>query len=327
MPQSLRHRSPQYGLPDPSFADERHADRQPLPLEEMALALSLVSALTEYWHLRGYWLEAANLLEATWTENAPVELRKQALRAFGFMAINLVDMPRLVATQQERLKLARATNDRAHESGALTNLAAAARFQGDLASARQLSEEALDVTLQTGDPLRAARLRANVAMIVRDQGDLATAAAWLEESLTAFRSAGDEAHEIWALQQLGETAVDSRDFDRAAAFLREALQLAIRLGAIAASNILWTTSYLAAERGDANDAPLLAGADNELRRRNGQSPWTEVHGDSLAVMKRHVAGLERIRAEIGTQRFDELHTRGRSLEIDEAVDYARRYLD
>jgi tetratricopeptide (TPR) repeat protein len=135
------------------------------------LALTLAAALWRFWPASGNTAEALRWLEAAWSDDAPVGLRKRALRALAAIASATYDIPRLIAAADERLELARATSDLEHEVGALTSLAAAAYYADDLSRARRLYEEALRLARKDGNRLRISDILASLGNLARHEGD------------------------------------------------------------------------------------------------------------------------------------------------------------
>jgi predicted ATPase len=137
-----------------------------------------------------------------------------------------------------------------------------------------------------------------------------------------------EAHELgqqydyvwlvaWSLIQLGTLTQTHGRMDEARALLDEGL--AVSLATQSARNItlcLAAYAQLAFAEGDPQRAALLAGATEGLRRRVGLRAWPMLRPPEALL-------LQRIRAALGTERFDRLYASGSRLNQAAAVNAVR----
>jgi predicted ATPase len=314
------------GRLDAELANVRAALEWSLTADSL-LALRLASSLTEFWLSRGSSREALRFLDAAWSNDAPMDVRKRALRSFGVLAMAIDDMPKFVRTQEERLTLARATGDLSDAGATIMNLAGAAWDMGDLAKAENLCADALEIARDSGDSYIEALAISNLGVVARGQGDFHKSRSCLERGLTMFRAAGHELRVAWALRQVAETALLQRSFDEARESIREGFELAEGLGDVHDEYwLLWTTSFLEAKAGDCEDAVVLAGAVDAIAESRGFENLARYDGKLISHLE-YMADLVCLRNQLGGEAYDQLFARGAALDLDEAIEFALHCLD
>jgi predicted ATPase/class 3 adenylate cyclase len=100
-------------------------------------------------------------------------------------------------------------------ANALSRLAALASMAGDLATAREIGEEALVRQRALGDPWRIGDIVQTLGYIAAESGDWPSARARFEESVRLVEEAGDEDFAMWCTRSLGWTYHDTGDLERA----------------------------------------------------------------------------------------------------------------
>jgi predicted ATPase/class 3 adenylate cyclase len=153
--------------------------------------LRLAGALWWFWHVRGYFTEGREWLEAM---------------------------------------LARATERMSDRAKALNGAAVLARNQGDYAAARALSQESLSIKRELGDVQGIAASLNNLATLALSQGDYATAKPYYEDSLEMERSLGNRQGITASLIGLGNVALEQGEYARADALFAESLRIKRELG-------------------------------------------------------------------------------------------------
>ena len=180
--------------------------------------LRMGGALWWYWHVRGYYAEArellAPLLEAPSVDRAGAG-RARALKAAGVAAWGLGDYATARAEVEDSLVLMRALGDRPGAAQASIDLGCVAISEGDSAGASAASAEALALARELGDGWMSAWALTFQGMLAIAQGDLPAAEARFEESLVIRRRLGDTFGIAWSGH--GLASVDRLRGDAAAA--------------------------------------------------------------------------------------------------------------
>ena len=161
----------------------------------------------------------------------------------------------------------RALSDSVSTARSLHNFANVLKVQGDYARAQLLLEEAIINFAELGDRSGAAWSINQKGDIAREQGDLVAAREFYERALKAFREAGDRWGSARSLADLGAIYCEQGNFELGETVYRGALELFSELGhRRGVARVLEGTACLAAGRGQAKRALILAGAAAHLRR-------------------------------------------------------------
>jgi predicted ATPase len=203
-----------------------------LEQEERTLALSLGSALLDFWLIEGQMSEGyAQLARALAnSEGIEVPVLAKALAACGWLVWMQGDFSQAEKYCQKSLALYREEGETPGIALSLHRLGWAEHTQGDHTRARLLFEESLalfrelDDSLGMGDALRAL---GNVSLI---QGEYASACTLLEESLALYRKAGYTSGVAEALQQLARALLFQGELARAESLVEEGLTLFRQVG-------------------------------------------------------------------------------------------------
>ena len=264
--------------------------------------------------------EHARLLDATWLDDVPVELRKRGLKARTAVALEANDVASLRMFSEERLQLARETGDPVQESAALNMLATSAFLGGDLEAAQRWYEDAVTVARATGDHQLVSGALANYGRFERDNGNIARSRELLEENLEVSRAVGNELDVAWAVKELAQTAISADDVSSASELAEEGFEIAGRLGlSVVLGDLVFTVARLATGMKRPRDGAVLFGAVDAHDERLGyehtpELTWWWSLRDELA-------------SALGELEFRAAVAEGRALELDAAVARARAFLE
>ena len=264
--------------------------------------------------------EHARLLDATWLDDVPVELRKRGLKARVSAALEVNDVESMRVFSEQRLELARQTGDVAQESAALNMLATSAFLGGDFEAARRRYEEAVAVARTTGDQEVVSGVLVNFGKFERDNGNVARSRELLEESLAVSRAVANEVDVAWAVKELAQTAIAEGDVAGAQGYLEEGFEIAVPLGlTVLLGDLVLTVALLAARTERARDGAALLGAVDAHDERMGfehtpELTWWWSLRDELA-------------SALGELEFEALAAEGRAMSLDEAIELALSPID
>jgi hypothetical protein len=185
-------------------------------------------------------------------------------------------------------------------------------------------ESALDEALAALEQLRGQDEPLWTAVAVATAGTIETAVGRYDDAqlhLSEMRDLAEGLDSTWLASlsraQLGLLAVVRGRLGDARALLDEGLDLSLPTHSTHALALgLAACARLALAEGDPERAALVAGAVDGLRRRAGVRAWP--------MLRRPEAELvAQLRAELGTERFDEAFAAGSGLDQEEAVAAAR----
>ncbi len=276
------------------------------------VAFAIVVNTSYFLNQTGRTHEHARLLESTWLDDVPVELRKRGLKARVGAALEVNDVESMRIFSEQRLELARQTGDAVQESAALNMLATSAFLGGDFEAARRRYEEALEVARTTGDDEVVSGSLANFGKFERDNGNVARSRELLEESLAVSRAVANEIDVAWAVKELAQTAIAEGDVAGAKGYLEEGYEIAVPLGlSLLLGDLVLTVALLAARTERARDGAALFGAVDAHDERMGfehtpELTWWWSLRDELV-------------SALGEAEFEALAVEGRALELDSAV--------
>ena len=284
----------------------------------------------------------------------------EALNNLGMVAWRQADYDAAQRMCRQSQALFREEGDRHGFAKSLTNQAIIAFDKGDVASAFLLYQEALGIVRELQDKISIAHLSNNIGIAAFDQGNIELARSMHEESLATYRELGDlpgiatvlsslgkiarlgagsestgKAREYYeealalsrkmsdkhniasALKNLGELAYVQGDFETARGLLGESLDLRHQMGdRQAIAQILAALGDVAASEGDFERAVRLLSAAAALAAAIG-SPFSD------AQQSAHTSVLDTAKARLGKTAWDAAHAEGRSMTMEQAVDYAR----
>ena len=278
--------------------------------------LRLVSALTNFWIVRGHLREGLTYTEAALASPAgeSSSWRIRVLAAASDFARLQGDTGRARAFCEESLSLARDIGDYAGVAQALHELGEAASADEDYETATELFQEAVKAAHAAGR--NGAGSIGNLGWVAFLQGDYERAMPLFEQSAELFRERGDDSGVLVQLCNVVDANVMLGRSTEARSRIRECLQLARELEfvqMIAAS--LDATAAILADDGDAGTAMRLVGAADVM--------FEDLHLAGSDADRR-VADLafETATVAFGGDLAQALRTEGRALTLDEAVEYA-----
>jgi tetratricopeptide (TPR) repeat protein len=175
-----------------------------------------------------------------------------------------------VAQCEEARKIFAAAGDRSGVARALNAIGVAHMEQGDLAAAKSVYLEALELARQVGDRKLAAMILNNLAGALHGQVDLAGSRRMLEEAMANFHEIGDRGGVVRSLDNIGIVLMDEGQPAVARKRFEESLEICRELGN---KNLLGYTLYL---------------LGNALAAQ-----------DDLAAARRHHGDARALRMEIG----------------------------
>ncbi len=323
------------------------------------LCLRLASALGLFWEVRGYFSEGRQRLSAVLAMQAAqgrTAARAQLLARAAELAFRQSDYPATLALAGESLAICREVGDKRGIASALIKLGNAATEAGDYATAQRFLEEALTIWRELGDKHGTARALINLGWAALRPGDYQLASARLEEALALSRELGDTRGIGFALSGLGEVAMRQGAYARATRLVEESLELRRQIGNKWGVGVsLGTLGWVALRERDWNRAVARLGESLDVRREIGDksgSAWclerlaemamaqgqaekaVRVFGAATALrasigsvmdpvdQPESASELAALRARLGEERFAAAWAEGRSLTMDQAIEYA-----
>jgi predicted ATPase/transcriptional regulator with XRE-family HTH domain len=183
----------------------------------------------------------------------------------------------------------------------------------DPAQARSLLTEALACVQRSGDLMVAGFLLSNAALDALEAGDVAAAQIYLQRA-QAMQATGDEPAYLtinlgWTLRQGGDCGGARSSFEAA---LRAGRRDGHRFYVAVASLGL---ACLAADAGNWHRAAMLHGVAQAFMDRTGL-PWVDLEA------RYRQDSLDRVRAHLGEEQFEQACAEGMALSFDEAIDLA-----
>jgi len=140
------------------------------------------------------------------------------LRNAGRLYLTLGDLDSATAEFERSLRLARGTDDRAGEGGALNALGAVHRMAGRPDSALVYFHSALGAVEEAGDLVLKGRTLSNVGTVHRDLGFADSALVYLHRARAVAREAGNRVGEAMTLGSIASVHSDAGRIDSALAY-------------------------------------------------------------------------------------------------------------
>lgn len=285
--------------------------------EDAELGLRIAAVLAWFWRLRGHLTEGRRWLEATlnaWPDRTA--LRSKALARTTLLTYGQGDSLRAMALAEESLAIAREVDDDSAIGWALHAMGRALHSNSEYERASVVLEESLERFRATGDLVGSSYSSWYLGDVARAQGNYERSAPLMEDGLRFGRQSGD----TWALASAhlnaGTLAYRQKHFDRASALLKESL---VHYRNIRAPWGMWfpvsNLGVVAAAQGYAERAVCLAGADKTLREAIAATMVPSHRAD-------YENGLATARQALSESAFDAAWSKGRSMTLEQAVDYA-----
>ena len=282
------------------------------------LHLELSGALGSFWESRSYLTEGRYWLELglrNCVDPAPA-LRAQVLDAAGALARGQGDYARGIELHADAVALRRSLGDDTLLARSLKNLGNIFLDTGQLERAAELYQESVDLRRKVGDIHGVAETLNNLGVLARIQDRCDLAISHYEEALVIFNQVGDAQGKARALMNLGEAKYEAGDQVAASRYCKQSLELFREIGSRwDIADVLEVMAAVATETGDPTEAARLFGAA-EAQREHLKVPLPP--SEREAYERRVLAA----RAKLDGTSFALAWAWGRSMSLDEAVDYA-----
>ena len=323
------------------------------------VGLRLAGALHWFWFNQGYFSEGRSWLERARFDNGaiPPPVRAKALSGAGLLALRQGDLRHAGILLQESLKVFRELEDTWGIAYALHHLShVEERQRGDYNRASALLEESVALFEETGDKWAIGYSRICLGYATLLKGDIGRATTLLEETLPLAREVGDALTVSHALEYLGAAAERQGNYDLAAARFEEGLAMAQQVGEHhQVTDLLYRLATVALGQGNEARAVKLFRDSLVLRRTiddrlgvvqslTGLARAAHAQGhhrraarilgaaDALrSAMGYDVAAVDQsdydrllvsTRAALGEKSFNIASARGRTMTLEEVLDYA-----
>lgn len=286
--------------------------------DRQGISAALNSLGNVAWH-QGEFEAAKALYEECLTMDREVEDRQgmaSTLANLGMVADCQGDYAAARALFEESLAIKRELGDERDIAYVLNNLGNVYMGQEDYATARALYEESLALSRALGDRYVMAYLLNSLGNVAFKQGDYAGAGALYEESLAIRREIGDRQGEVYSLLDLGNAAKEQEDYATARDLCGIGLSISREIGDKQGIGCaLLEIADISARQEQIERAARLWAAAETLREAMGASlpPYMQ------AGYQRKVAAA---RDSLGETPFESAWEQGRTLTVEEAIDYA-----
>jgi predicted ATPase len=275
----------------------------------------LLDALWNFYTVRGHLSELRALLEGAVARSAGADAHTRALARIhcGACAFRQGDLARARQVTEEALALSRELGDEDEVARCIGTLGNIAVGEGDLDRAVELYEEAAERSRASGHRSRLAVILANLGSIAGQREDAETSALYAREAAEIQRDLGERDGLAVSLHNLGRAELSLSHPVEARAALTESLELARDLGY--REVIAYVLSGLA-------ELALLDQENERAAKLLGASEdmFREIgvaleQGEAVA-QHRILTGLY---ATLGAERTDELRERGARMPVEELV--------
>jgi predicted ATPase/DNA-binding SARP family transcriptional activator/Tfp pilus assembly protein PilF len=329
-------------------------------VERAETGLRLVGALWLFWERRGHLSEGRSLIARALTRAGKTDhtvAYAHALLGAGRLAYLQGEIAQARAHYEESLALFRQWEDNRGIASALNGLGGMAESQGDSVLARTCLEESLRLHRLAGDKRSVAAVLYNLGRMARGEGDHATARTLHEQALAMDRETGDHRNIALSLLNLATIALEVEDYGAARSLLEECGFLFQQLGDVQ-GRALWSNRQgeLACKEGDYIAARALHQESLkirwELKDKRGMAESLEQLAEvamrqahfqravqliaSAAALHESVYGSARlpqprgeqagvtaqVRALLGEEAFAVAWSKGQSMSLEQAIEYA-----
>jgi predicted ATPase/DNA-binding XRE family transcriptional regulator len=286
---------------------------------EAETAASMGWALWQFWWIRGPHSEGRKWMEAVLQRDLSPTLRAKVLVVAGSLALSHGDYERCERYCEECLELSRQAGDELRAAWAQLGLglAAMSRVEGEAATSHL--QKALRSFREVDDEHGVALVTTFSGMLALAFGDLGRATRMLEEGLTLAGDVGDRTISYIALYNLAQVALNRGDHEGAAALFEEGVTLSEQLRDRA--NLAYCLEGLAAIAGmwgQSERSARLLGAAERLHEAVG-APVYAYYEPDRSLYERTVAAT---RSRLGEEAFEEARAEGRTMTLEQSVDYA-----
>lgn len=303
----------------------RSAMRRLLEEDRTEAAARLAWALWLFWFHQGHQDEGRRWIEEVLTKGDALstDLRAKAIYAEGAMSWGLLESSETIRLLEESLALFRQAGDRHGEALALGAVGVPTLQRGDVERATALLQESIELSRDVGDKWETGFMLAHLGMIALDRGEHARAARTFEESLALSRETGHKFSGCISLTNLARAEQARGDHERAAELYAEGLKLAFEISDRAnAAYCLEGLAGAADARGEPERAARMFGVAEALLEAVGGPLYAHAQDRVL-----HERAVDRLRSRLDEGVFEAAWSRGRAMEMEQAVAYALEPLE
>lgn len=305
-----------------SYLDEGLRIGQKLGLQDL-VAMSYVSlSFTE-----ADYEKATELFEQALSLLRQVDARFQltsALFLYGDRARAQGDLKRAEALYQESLTIAQADQNRELMTSPLGNLGRLAVYRDDYERAVALIQETVAIARELGSRVGVADWLVYLGTLELYRGNYSAAEKYLKETLALFRDLGNQMGIAHVHHCLANLALHQGNYEQAAKLISDSLSLSQSF----LSNVsnrefsiirLLIVGKLACARGDYEEAALLFGAAEALRKQSGYllEPHPQVE---------YTEAVAKVRTHLDTAVFEAAWAKGHAMTEAEATTSALGYV-
>jgi len=298
---------------------------------EADIGLRFAAALWRFWQLRGHLAEAHEVVPALLSipgAQRDDAQRLRAMEAAGGIEYWRGDMHAATLAYREQVRIGQAVGDGSGEADGWFNLAHTLNVQGQFSDGASAIDRSAELYARRDDErglARAAWAGAATAVVAEPVGG-----AWdpavvdvLDEQRRKFEALDDFLYAELCAATLAWVNLALGNLREAARWGSRTLRGAWEAGDVSSSTFtLRAASVLAASTRQWVEAATLAGAADEYERRYAVQPPmildAIIGGDDTKQLARD---------NLGTEGFDAAVEAGHLMTIDEAVDYALRFID
>jgi tetratricopeptide (TPR) repeat protein len=299
---------------DQELDNTRAVIRRAIDAGEPETGLQLAAALTQYWLARSHTKEGRGYLEellALPTQNTTSAARAAGLEALAEIAGWQGDYATMRPLTEEALARYRELGDARGIANQLGTLGYGA-IMTDPQAAIELFRESIEAYRQAGSPPMIGGSLVGLGVVQMRLGRLDDAVSSLEGAEQHLREGGDDDFHFVPLGMLGLVARLQGDLASARRSYAEVLRSSHQAGRRLGTNMaLELLADLALLEGQPERAAVLAAAAAGLGEELGGTPSIELAGVPDP--------LARARAELESKRYEAAVNRGRSSDIDEIV--------
>jgi predicted ATPase len=248
---------------------------------EPELGTRLVVPFSDVWEVRGYLLEERRWLELALAANSEPRLKAKLLSVASGNAYVLRDYVRTRELTERRLELARECGDKREEADCLNFLGLVAEADLKLVEAAARFREAVSLSREFGG--RVERPLFNLARAASWEEDFATADVFASEALAIARDRGELDTLFDMTQWISCLRVEQGRGAEALELQREAFDLADRLQTTERFRpFCERLAFVLARRGKLERAAQLLEKAQAIREELGLPPWNPVADPSVA---------------------------------------------
>lgn len=301
----------------------RQALRHAVDSRRVDEGLKLAASIWRYWFERGLlregreWLEALLALEDG--SDSDISYRARAYSALGGLVYWLSDAEATENAYGEALRLYQMGDDEGAIAEAWYDYAYAASMKGDLEEAKARFGASINAARESGDPALVARNQIAFGLHATVEGRPGEAVSLLESALETLREGDDVFNTSFAFGALGQAYMAAGDLDKGRSALLQALEISANTGNLPVIGAgLRTVALIRSSTGNHLEAVRLIGAAEVLEEETGaESPMPKEASVDLGAMRR----------ELGEEAFQKAMEEGRTMTVEDTVEYASKVID